>query len=267
VKTSYAELGYPEVERLLRSERTPVLLFPLGATEPHGPHGPLATDVLISTGMCERACARLASDPEIRPLVLPPLAFGVTRCAASFAGTIHVSEATLRAILLDVCTSLVEQGLRHVVLVNNHFEPEHVDTIRSAVDELRRRHGDCVAHLDLTRRALAARLTDEFRRGECHAGRYETSLVLADRAELVDRETMATLPYVGVALPAAMAEGAREFTSLGLTRAYCGSPAEASAEEGEATFAALTDLLVELMRQLVGGVARDDPSVRRTHGA
>ena len=42
-----------------------------------------------------------------------------------------------------------------------------------------------VRYLDLTRRENAERLTDEFRAGECHAGRYETSLVLADRAELV----------------------------------------------------------------------------------
>jgi creatinine amidohydrolase len=36
---------------------------------------------------------------------------------------------------------------------------------------------------------------------------------------------------------------------MGMERAYCGAPAEASAEEGRATFETLTELLVELVRE------------------
>jgi creatinine amidohydrolase len=258
VKTYFSDLSYPEVEGLSGSDRTPVLLFPVGATEPHGPHGPLSTDMLISIGMCERACGRLATDPEIRGLILPPLSFGVTRYSGSFAGPLHVSEATLSAMLVDVCTSLIEQGLRHIVLVNNHFEPEHVQTLHASIDEIERHHGTGMGYLDLTRKQRAVRLTEEFRSGECHAGRYETSLVLADRPELVDLDAMAALPYVPVNLPKVMAAGAKEFRAMGLPQAYCGSPAEATAEEGEESFAILTDMLVELMRELVRGIGGRD---------
>ena len=139
-------------------------------------------------------------------VVLPPLPFGVTRYGAAFAGAIGISEATLRS-------AAAEAG---------------------------------ALYLDLVRRRNAQRLTDEFRRGSCHAGRYETSLVLADAPQLVDPEA-ASLPSNEVDMPAAMAAGRTDFVAMGMDRAYCGAPAEATAEEGRATFETLTDMLVELV--------------------
>ncbi|MPY80395.1 MAG: creatininase family protein [Actinophytocola sp.] len=249
--TYLAELTSPQVVALRESERTPVVLLPLGAVEPHGPHGPLATDQLISTGMCERAAVDLADDPEILVLLLPPIPYGVTRYAAGFAGAIGVSEDTLHAHLVDVCVSLIGQGLRWIVLVNNHFEPEQVATVRSAVATVEREHGLTIGHLDLVRRHNVQRLTEEFRSGSCHAGRYETSLMLAERPGLVDVERMRALPEVPVDMPAAMARGARDFTAMGMTDAYCGAPAEATAAEGAATFETLAAMLVETIRALV----------------
>jgi creatinine amidohydrolase len=226
-----AEMTSPQLGAL----RDPIALWPVGAVEPHGPHAPLGTDTLISVGMCERAAARLEN-----AVVLPPLPFGVTRYGAAFAGAIGISEATLRAVVLDVATALDRQGFRRLVIVNNHFEPEQVATLRSAAAEAG------ALYLDLVRRRNAQRLTEEFRRGSCHAGRYETSLVLADAPELVDPE-MASLPSNEVDMPAAMAAGRTDFVAMGMDRAYCGAPAEASAEEGRETFQTLTDMLVELV--------------------
>ena len=84
--TELGDARLPRLEELLAGARKTVLLLPLGATEPHGPHAPLATDTLISLGICERAAERLADDPEVRVLVLPPLPYGVTRYGAAFPG-------------------------------------------------------------------------------------------------------------------------------------------------------------------------------------
>jgi creatinine amidohydrolase len=219
----------------LQALRDPVALWPVGAVEPHGPHAPLGTDTLISVGMCERAAARLGD-----AVVLPPLPFGVTRYGAAFAGAIGISEATLHAVVLDVATAVREQGFRRLVIVNNHFEPEQVATLRAAAEEAG------ALYLDLVRRRNAQRLTDEFRRGSCHAGRYETSLVLADAPELVDTGAP-ELPANEVNMPAEMAAGHTDFLAMGMARAYCGAPAEATAEEGRQTFETLTDMLVELV--------------------
>jgi creatinine amidohydrolase len=233
-----AELTSARLEEL-REER-PVALLPVGALEPHGPHAPLGTDTLISVGMCERAAARLADPPAV---VLPPLPFGVTRYGAAFAGAVGISEATLRAVVLDVAAAVAGQGFRRLAIVNSHFEPEQVATLRAASQEAG------ALYLDLVRRANAERLTDEFRRGSGHAGRYETSLVLTDAPQLVDREEMERLPALEVDMPAQIAAGRTDFLAMGMDQAYCGAPAEASAEEGEATFEILTDMLVELVRE------------------
>jgi creatinine amidohydrolase len=168
-------------------------------------------------------------------LVLPPVAYGVTRYAADFPGAVSIGEQTLRALVKDIAESV-----GRVVLVNSHFEPEQVQTLRDSGLPL----------LDLTRRANAQRLTEEFRSGSGHAGRYETSLVLADRPELVHSDRMEALGAKMVDMPAAIAQGRTDFIAMGMDQAYCGAPAEATAAEGEQTFDTLAGMLVELIREV-----------------
>jgi creatinine amidohydrolase len=241
-----AQLAYPDVDALLADGRRTILLLPLGATEPHGPHAPLETDTLISLGICRRAAQRLVDDPDVRALVLPPLPYGVTRYGAAFPGGVSIGEATLRALVVEIAGSLAAQGFERIVLVNSHFEPEQVRTLRDAVGAL----GPSVRLLDLTRRRSAERLTEEFRSGSCHAGRYETSLVLAEQPGLVREERRAALSAKMIDMPAAIAAGQTDFMAMGMDRAYCGAPAEATVEEGEQTFETLADMLVELVREV-----------------
>ncbi len=246
--TYFADLSSRQVAALASDERVPVLLLPVGAVEPHGPHAPLGTDPLISRGMCERAAARLAGDPGIRVLILPEVPYGVTRFAAGFAGGISIGEETSHALLTEICGALIEQGLSRILLVNNHFEPAHLAVLRRVVASVESAHGTKIGFVDLVRRRHAERLTEEFRSGECHAGQYETSLVLADRPDLVDAAIQRALPPVHVDLTSAGNSG---FKELGMSEAYCGTPAGATAEEGEKTFSVLTDILVEAIRELV----------------
>jgi creatinine amidohydrolase len=241
----FADLTSPRARALLDAGPVPVLLLPVGAVEPHGPHAPLGTDSIISAAICERAAVALSADGTVRALVLPEIAFGVTRYSAAFTGAITISESTLRAMVLEVCASLNAQGFRHVVIVNSHFEPAQVATLRQAAADAG------VGFLDVTRRVVAKQLTSEFQSGAAHAGRYETSVVLATRPELIEAEIMRRLPAYQLNMPEAMAAGHTDFLAMGMDRAYCGDPAEASAVEGDATLATLTRLLVELIRQQV----------------
>jgi len=224
---NYGYLAYPDIPE------GAVHVLPLGAVEPHGPHAPLVTDTLISIGICHRAAARL--EGEIPVLVLPPMHYGVTRYASAFPGAISISEGVLHSFVTELAESVSP-----LVLVNNHFEPEQVETLRETGLPL----------LDLTRRANAERLTEEFRAGSCHAGRYETSLILADRPELVDATRMRALEELHVDMPAAIRGGRTDFVAMGMEQAFCGDPAESTAEEGRETFETLTDMLVELIREV-----------------
>jgi creatinine amidohydrolase len=248
----FADLTSPQVAALADGSRTPVLLLPIGAIEAHGPHAPLGTDRLISEALCERVARDLAGDPSVLVLVLPAVPYGVTRYAAAFPGTAHVGEDTLHAMVVDVCGGLITQDLTHIVLVNNHFEPEHVATLRRAVATVAAEHGTRIGHLDLVRRHNAQRLTEEFRAGSCHAGRYETSLVLAERPDLVDQRLLRELPPLPVNMPSAIAGGRTDFLAMGMSDAYCGAPADASADEGERTFSTLASMLTDTIRELGG---------------
>jgi creatinine amidohydrolase len=253
-----ADLSTEALARFLDEARVKggaVALLPIGSTEPHGPHLPLSTDILLSEEACLRA-ARVFAQRGVPALVAPSIAYGVTRYAAGFRGAVSVTEATLIGLLTDVARALLDDGFAHVALVNNHLEPEHVAAIDRAAAVLASERG--AKHVSfpnqLTRR-WGRTLTDEFKRGDCHAGRYETSLVLATRAELVDDTVargLATLP-ISLSRAIADANGAPvRFADIGMHRAYTGAPADATPTEGEATYERLVEMIVTEVTERLG---------------
>ena len=63
-----------------------------------------------------------------------------------------------------------------------------------------------------------------------------------------------------VSLPEVIAAGQKDFRDMGLAEAYCGAPAEATVEEGEASYETLADMTVEVIRGLVAGTGGRDRS-------
>ncbi len=239
--TSFDELTWKEAGAAIK--RGAVMILPVGSTEAHGPHLPLATDVIISEEMSRRAALSLKAQ-GVDAFVLPPIAYSVTDFSADFAGTISIRKETATALMRDICVSLYRQGARLVAIANSHLEPEHVASINEAIGQVRQETSRVVAFPDKRRRRWAATLTEEFRRGDCHAGSYETSLVMAARGELVREDARAKLERVPISIAESIRKGARTFNDAGGTEAYFGNPREASVEEGEASYAALSDMIV-----------------------
>jgi creatinine amidohydrolase len=220
-----------------------IALLPVGSTEAHGPHLPLSTDVIISEGMARRA-ARALAGRGIPAVILPSLAYGVTEYASPFSGTLSISPATLGALLNDIAAAVKKQGVETLCLVNSHLEPGQIAVLRQTTSAAAHSLGMSILFPDKTRRRWVQTLPLEFQTGACHAGSYETSLVLADRPELVRDDVRRTLEPVPVNLTAAMQAGAKTFVEAGAPRAYFGAPAEASAAEGESIYAALVEMIV-----------------------
>jgi creatinine amidohydrolase len=220
-----------------------VMILPIGSTEAHGPHLPLATDVIISEEMSRRAALKLAAQ-GIHAFVLPPIAYSVTDFSTDFAGTISIRRETATALIRDICISLYKQRARLVVIGNSHLEPEHIAAINAAIEQVERATGRTVAFPDKRRRRWAATLTEEFRRGDCHAGSYETSLVMAARPELVREEVRRALASVPISIAEKIRDGAQTFKEAGGEQAYFGNPGEATPAEGEASYEALARMLV-----------------------
>ena len=239
--TSFQTLTWKEARAAL--EGGAVMILPIGSTEAHGPHLPLATDVIISETMAVRAAEKLAGQ-NIAAYVLPPVAYSVTDFSADFTGTISVKKETATSLIRDICVSLYKQGARLVVVANSHLEPEHIASINRACELVKRETGRAVAFPDKRRRRWAVTLTEEFRRGDCHAGSYETSLVLAARPELVREDVRAALEQVPISIAEKIRAGVRTFTEAGGSEAYFGNPREATRAEGDASYDALANMIV-----------------------
>ncbi|MCY3546171.1 MAG: creatininase family protein [Gemmatimonadetes bacterium] len=268
------------------SARTPsglrvVAVLPVGAVEAHGPHLPLTTDVTIATAAAEAALDGLRR-LGLRPMLLPPLPYTAAPFAAGFPGTISVRPATFAALLEDVAASLERQGVAALVVVNAHLDPAHLTAIRDVAraretpaaaapsrhqgetpsrrrDDAPARHAASaqhrqpmpVIHPDLTARRWASRLTDEFKSGACHAGRYETSVVMAAAPELIREDERRGLVENPASLSVAIRQGAATFEDAGVGEAYCGDPAAATRKEGERTIAVLGGIVVDAVEEVL----------------
>jgi creatinine amidohydrolase len=215
------------------------VLLPVGAIEPHGPHLPLDTDLIISRAACARAVA-LIEARGVRALVAPDVAYGVTECARDFAGAAGVPAAALTAYLRGVVSGWIATGAAHVCVVNNHLEPGHDAAVREAVTGFDA--GRASVASPLTRR-WARTLSEEFKRGACHAGEYETSIVQAWSPEDVREAARAALPEVDVSLSRKLGAGVSTFRAMGLARAYSGDPARARPEHGAEMIARLGEMV------------------------
>jgi creatinine amidohydrolase len=163
----------------------------------------------------------------------------------AFAGTISISAQAAAAVIFDIASSLKAQGFACLAIANSHFDPANVSMLREVCARIESELKLPVAFPDFTRRKLAQTLTDEFKSGACHAGQFETSLVMASRPELVDEAERVASPDNPASLTEAFARGAKTFEQAGGPQAYFGFPREASQAEGVKTYEALAAALVE----------------------
>ncbi|HTQ79335.1 MAG TPA: creatininase family protein [Thermoanaerobaculia bacterium] len=243
-----SEMTWKEVAGLDRSRV--VALLPVGAIEAHGPHLPLATDGIIAEAMAAAAARRLARHGWLA-LGLPTLAYTAAPFAAAFPGTLSLRPETVTAVIADLAGALSAGGFRHLAIANAHLDPAHLRSLHAAADAARDA-GLTVAFPDLTRKPWALRLTAEFKSGACHAGCFESSIVLAARGDLVREALRQALPANPASLSQAIRAGKSSFAEASGPEAYFGDPAAATREEGEETLEALGAILAEAVLDSLG---------------
>ncbi len=211
-----------------RAARGPAtVLVPLGSTEQHGPHLPLSTDTLIAETWCHRVAAR-RSDVA----VAPALPYGASGEHQDFPGTLSIGTEALTMVLVELGRSALgppAQGLDRLVLVNGHGG--NAEALTAAVTLLRSEG----RRVDATWPRFGAE----------HAGRAETSLLLAVRPDLVDpmrAEAGNTTPMPEL-LPLLRADGIRAHAANGVL----GDPTGADRDEGERLWRELERQLHDLL--------------------
>ncbi len=183
-----------------------VLVVPLGATEQHGPHLPLGTDTIIASALAGALDAVIA----------PALPYGSSGEHAGFPGTLSIGREALEHVLVELARS---SGFARVLFVCAHGG--NAEPLAAAVRTLRTE-------------GIEARAWSPRWDGDAHAGRTETSLMLALAPELVgasrDRGNVTPLAEL---MPRLREEGVRAVSPNGIL----GDPRGASAEEGHAMLA------------------------------
>ena len=236
------------LEMLLGGNRGVIALVPVGSTEPHGPHLGLGTDIVISAAACVRAHELIEQRGTMAAVIAPAVGYGVTECAAGFSGAVSIPAAVLTAYLAAICDGLLATGIRHVCLVNNHLEPAHDAAVRAV---LVGRDKKVSVACPLTKK-WARTLSAEFKSGECHAGRYETSIMMAAAPELVVEALRTRLPAVPISLSERLAAGVMTFEAMGMTAAYAGDPAAATIAEGDQLIQRLGEMVVGEVLEALG---------------
>jgi mycofactocin system creatininase family protein len=221
VSSALADLSWPQIDRL---EPGCVLAVPIGATEQHGPHLPISTDTDIAVGLAE-ALAR--ERPGV--LVAPALTYGSSGEHDGFPGTLSIGRDAVAAVLIELGRSASASFARTVLVCAHGGNNE---PLRRAERQLRTEGRDV--------RAFFPNWP-----GDAHAGRIETSLMLAlaparVRLELAAAGVVAPLSEI---LPALIASGVREVSRNGVL----GDPQGASVEEGRALLRRALEQLTELL--------------------
>jgi creatinine amidohydrolase len=243
-----ASMSWNEVRDILALE--PVGLLPIGAIEAHGPHLPLNTDVIIANAMAH-AGGNAIRRTGLPAVILPSISYSVSFAGACFSGTIPVSQNSLRCYLTDVLGHFVRQSFRAICICNAHLEPAHVEVIGQVVEHTTEIATRPIVFPDQRLEPWASRLSEEFAGGSRHAGRYETSIVLAAEPERVRRTQMEELEPVWIDLPAALRAGARDFAEAGATHGYFGDPASSSREHGLELLSILGEMIREQTMQAI----------------
>ena len=244
-----AELNFPQTKAFL--EKGAIALWPTGATEAHGPHLPLNTDVIIAEETCLRSVEKLKSETGYNVLILPPLTFTVTDFAGPFSGTLSIPRASTVNYVRDVLLATAGQGFKAVCMVNAHLEPAHRFALRDAVKQAEAEAACPLGLADPADARFAQTLTAEFASGSCHAGQYETSLVMAARPDLVAEDVRRKLADNPVELITEIKAGATNFLEAGAVDAYCGFPKEATVEEGNTSYERLAEIVTQVIKELL----------------
>lgn len=250
----FANLNWKDLAQLKGKEKF-ILLFPMGSTEAHGPHGPLSTDITISMEVCLRSAERL-HNMNYEAYILPPLTYAVTGFAREFPGSINISSEAEIPLIAEICISLINQGMDRILIFNSHFDPGHLKCVYDAIERVEVASGVKVSFTDVKKKRYSSRLTEAFQKGETHADRYETSLIMAIDPLLVNEERRKSLPYLPINLiEKIFKEQIDEFKAMGMAECYCGDPAAASAEEGEKILEILTNFIIEDVEKLFSGAS------------
>jgi creatinine amidohydrolase len=231
----WTAIHWPDIAARRRERWIAVL--PLAATEQHGPHLPLGTDVMIAQAYLARVRELLPQNLPVTFLPLQPV--GISTEHIDYPGTLTLPTDVALKSWMALGESVARAGLKKLVMVTSHGGNSAAMTL--VAQDLRARHGLLAVTTSWSRFGTPDGLfdADELRHG-IHGGAVETSIMLARFADHVRKDKLADFRPSSVAMekdyrwlstqrPAPFAWQAQDLHPSGAI----GDATKASAEKGE----------------------------------
>ncbi|MEF8780584.1 MAG: creatininase family protein [Haloferacaceae archaeon] len=221
-------------------------VVPLGSTEQHGPHLPLATDHLIAESL-----ARAATD-RTGHVCTPTIDVGVSPHHRQFHGTLWVDPPAFRSYVESLTRNLTYHGIDRVVYVNAHGG--NVTHLREVGRRLR--EDETAYAIEWMWNESIPDLVEElFEQPGPHGGPKETAMIMHVARELVREDRLEDARDGGVVdleETSARRFGARTFYDSidNSGNGVFGDQTDATPEKGKRLFEAATDQLVALLEWL-----------------
>ncbi|HTC97596.1 MAG TPA: creatininase family protein [Bradyrhizobium sp.] len=174
-----------------------IAVMPLGATEQHGPHLPLETDVMIGEAYLARVRELL---PRTSPVTFLPIQrIGISTEHIDFAGTLTLSTETALKEWMALGESVAGAGVKKLVMVTSHGG--NAAAMMLVAQDLRAYHGLLAVTTSWSRFGVPQGLfpEEELRHG-IHGGAVETSIMLAKYKEHVRVGAIADFPSSSIAM-------------------------------------------------------------------
>jgi creatinine amidohydrolase len=230
-----------------------IVIVPTGSVEQHGPHLPVGVDSILGQAWLTAALPLIPATVPV--YVGPAVTYGKSNEHLGFPGTLTISAATLRRLVLSIARQVHALGFRTLAILNTHGGNTAV--LVATIREIQ-------AALDLNAGLIAPGRPAVGEREErlgIHAGRIETSWMLAVAPNLVHmKRAVREFPSIGgKPAPLDVFDGpaTRGWMMRDLSRSgVLGDAAAADAAEGRAWFDAGARVLASRIVELAARVAR-----------
>ncbi len=168
--------------------RSPVCYLPWGALEWHGQHLALGNDALKAEAICERVAEAAGG------VVAPPVWVGAqTMQLYGMPLTLDFSHEVVGRLAGEYLRELEKLGFALTVILAGHYGAKHLATLREAVEAFQAEH------------TMQAWVVPDYEpvqdlgyRGD-HAAKWETSILMHLRPELVDMSRLPSDPAASLA--------------------------------------------------------------------
>ena len=248
----WLEIHWPDIAQGDASDWIAVL--PLAATEQHGPHLPLGTDVFIAEAYLAEVRKHLSDDIPATFLPLQPV--GISTEHLNFPGTLTLPTDVALQNWMAIGESVSRAGVQKLVIVTSHGGNSAAMTL--VAQDLRAEYGMLVVTTSWSRFGTPDGLfsADELHHG-IHGGAVETSIMQARYPHLVRAAGVANFESSAIAMenehrwlsasrPAPFAWQAEDLNRSGAI----GDATQASAEKGEALLAHGAQAFCELLEDV-----------------